>query len=549
MKHKWGFWWLGLCLAGIFWPAPVHAAGVQIESLLGFNGYIVPEHWMPFHIQLNEFHEPSARIEIVREEQSGSGPERIESFLLRGVYRVEIPVFAARNIKHLKVRVLAGDQLLAEQILDLKAKVFPGHLVLTVNIPTIENQAIERSLLPIEPVAAVPVNIHELPNMGVDYDAISCLVFNDPAPVLSPAQKKALRYWLAGGGKLVIFGPDRDIESARFDIMAAFGVKPVKKGIGNDSSFEDFSCGLGTIRLIRSRLTENLQGGNVAVWRKWLNLKPFGESIRLNAAHGFFTEPWGQKEKTAPYPFGMIALILAVWTGVALFVIWRRPKNLLASFLIFTLVCVLLIIPLAGYITSNWRRGALAHNRALILPDSGGMLLQSDIQMKSARGASPWGTRINFGRDEQGWINFRGRGETAWSHDTVYPWYSIYHWNIDELQLMGVFPDVVADFNPDPNLMTKQGSWTIPVTGQTVLWNGSRCRVLKNIVNGKPQWGKPGDVPAWLNDDEEWLRKLQALWPDIPWLCGRGVLPTRMQLRIQNGPAPEVFWAMPFINR
>lgn len=300
--------------------------------------------------------------------------------------------------------------------------------------------------------------------------------------------------------------------------------------------------------MIQNRITENTQNGNRQLWRKRLSLKPYDETARLNTAHCFFNEPWGQEEKNAPYPFWFIAMFFVIWTGVALLIIWRHPENVLIRFLVFILVSAGLMMPLGGYLTANWRRGALIHNRALILPDSGGILIQSDIQMKASRGASPWGAQVSFGRNEQGRINFRGQRNTDWSHDTMYPRLSVYASDADMMQLMGVFPDVTPDFNPPETPLAKKGAMKIPVTSQTVLWNGKQWRVLKSIVRGEPQWGQPKRVPSWLKDDEEWLRKLQALSPGTPWLCGRSVLPAGLQLRIQNGAISEVFWAMPYLK-
>jgi hypothetical protein len=539
MKHRWVLLWLGLCFIGIFLPLRLDAAGIQIVTAVGYNGYIIPEHWVPLQIQLKGMNEPSARIEIIREEPIHQAPA--ESFRLRGVNRVEFPVFAAENIKSLKVRVLAGDQLLAEQVLDMKSKIFPGHLVLTANVPDAETQAIERSLLPIEPVMAVPVNIHELPNLGLNYDGVSCLVLNDPEPVLTPAQLKALRYWLAGGGKLLVFGAGQDM----MKMMAAMGVKRDDLANAPLMNAPDISMGLGKIRIIPNRLPEAIAGENSSIWRRWLALKPYRETVRLTASHCFFNESWGQTETTAAYPFPAMAIIFTIWTGAALFFIWRRPKNLLACFLVFTLISAILMLPLTGYLTAHWRRGALIHNRAVILPDSGGVLLAANIQMKPSQGASPWGAVIDRGRDEHGFINYGGRRHTAWNHRTAYPWYSIYAGNETRLNLMGVFPD----WNPVRRRLPDREKWSMPVTGQTVSWDGKQWRVLKKAKNGQWRWVNGTDAPAWLKSDEDWLRKLQSLSPEIAWLYGRGVLPARFQLRIQTGAVPEFSWAMPDLKQ
>lgn len=552
MKHRGRLWWLGVCLAGILWLPPLNAAGIQIVTVLGYNGYIIPEHWVPLQIQLKGMNESSARIEIIREDQTGALPQRVESFLLHGVNRAELPVFAAEDTKSIKVRVLAGNQLLAEQILDMKSKVFPGHLVLTANIPAIETQSIEQSLLPIEPVMAVPISIHDLPNMGLNYDGVSCLVLNDPEPVLNPAQLKALRYWLAGGGKMVVLGAAQDM------ILSALGVRPVdpvkdssdilKADIPiTDIPITDIPLGLGNIRIIRNHFPENMPGGNIGIWQKWLALKPYHETARLAVVHCFLNEPWGQENKKPNYPFSGIAIILTIWMVVALCIIWRRPKNLLVSFLIFTLVSAGLMIPLAGYLTAIWRRGALIHSRAVILPESG-MLLESNIQLKPSQGASPWGTEIKLGREEQGRINSRGRKDSAWNHGTAYSLYSVYAWDTTMLQLMGAFPDVSVVPDPIRASLRKRDQRIIPVTTQTVLWDGKQWRVLKRTKNGGRQWAIQEEAPAWLKDDESWLRKLQSLWPGTAWLCGRSVLPTPLQLQIQTGASPEVYWAMPDVK-
>jgi hypothetical protein len=548
-KHGWRFWGFVLCLAVLLWLPSLNAAGIQIITSLGYNGYVIPEHWVPLQIQLKGINESSTRIEIIREEndhgedslKNGSfDPALIERFTIGSVNQVEIPVFAAENIKSIKVRVLAGNQLLSEQILDMKAKVFPGHLVLTANIPAVDNQAIERTLLPVEPVKAVAMDIHQLPNLGLDYDGVSCLIINNPELVFTPAQLKALRYWLAGGGQLLVLGTDQDV----IKLLPALGVQTG----GSVKELASIPIGFGHITIIRNHLTDNLPGGNIGFWRKWLELKPFHETTRFTTTGSFFNEPWVREDQTATYPFPTMAVFFSIWALAALVIIWRRSKNLLVSILVFTLVATGLMIPTAGYLTAKWRRGALIHNRAIILPGSGGMLLHSEIIVKPTRGASPWGASVNLGGDEKGRINFPGRHETVWNHNTVYPWYSLYHWDGTSMQWMGVFPDVMLDFKPVQSLVGNPGPWIIPVTGQTALWNGKQWRVFKISANGEPRWVPQKSVPAWFRDDEEWLGKLQTLSPGISWLCGRSVLPARLQLKIQNGAVSEVFWVMPYLK-
>ena len=196
-----------ICCYGIFLLPSLNAAGIQMQVTLGYNGYVIPEHWTPLRIQINGPLDAASRVEIIRHETE-TQHDVAESYLLQGVNRLECPVFAAESLKNITVRLLEGNELVAEQILNLKARVFPGHLALTVNLPAIETQAIGQTLLPVEPILALPLDIYDLPGLGLDYDGVSCLVLNEPKPILNPAQLKSLRFWLTGGGKLIVCGAD-----------------------------------------------------------------------------------------------------------------------------------------------------------------------------------------------------------------------------------------------------------------------------------------------------------------------------------------------------
>ena len=147
---------------------------------------------------------------------------------------------------------------------------------------------------------------------------------------------------------------------------------------------------------------------------------------------------------------------------------------------------------------------------------------------------------------EQGGIDLGHQKITKWNHRTVVPWYTIYSGDATGLELMGAFPDVLPDFSGSKSAPAVPLQLT--VTSRTVLWDGKQWWVLSSIKSGLKQWVKTTQAPAWLKDDEVWLRKLQSLTPEVAWLCGRSCLPPRLNLRIQAEPVTELSWAMPYLK-
>ena len=517
-----------------------------MEVVLGYNGYVIPEHWAPLRIQIDGPFDASSRIEIIRHEAE-TQHDIVESYFLQGVNRLECPVFAAESLKNITVRLLERDELVAEQIVNLKTRVFPGHLTLTANLPAIETQAIGRSLLPVEPMLAIPLDIYDLPNLGLDYDGVSCLVLNEPEPILTPAQLKSLRFWLTGGGKLIVCGAGLDFKKL---MAAAFGVKQIDPGQAPLTT----PVGLGSISIIQNHLNEMRPEDKVGFWRQLLALEPYRKTVRLTTNNCFFTGPWRQNAAPASYPFLIMAIILVVWGGVALVIMQRNSQNFLVDFLIFSLLCSILAIPAARLLMAGWHRGALIFSRAVLLPDSGGMLLATDIHTEpinpirfSEDGASPWGSILRLGEDELGDIDLPApKDPTNWDHRTVFPWYTVYAGGDAGLELMGVFPDVLPDFSGSQSTIATP--LQLPVTTRTVLWDGKQWRVLQSIKSGRKQWVNLTQAPAWLEDDEGWLRKLQSLTPEVAWLYGRSSLPPRLKLQIQGYTVPELSWAMPCLK-
>ena len=186
-----------------------------MDIQLGYGGFVIPQHWVPLQIQVNQTIE-KARIEIIRINQSQSNVTTtsdsvIEDYIMLNLNRLEVPIFMAKNLKELKIRLFSGSQLVTEEVVDLKTKIFPGHQVLAINLATEDQQEIEKLLLPIEPVLVVPINFRELPICLLNYDGASGLVIRKFKPLLSPAQLVALRSWLSEGGRLVVSGRPEDI--------------------------------------------------------------------------------------------------------------------------------------------------------------------------------------------------------------------------------------------------------------------------------------------------------------------------------------------------
>ena len=215
------------------WPA----AGVVLSVTAGYEGYVVPGRWTPLTIEVTGTMD--GWVQVARLHQGL--PVVTEEYRCRvedETRRLLIPVFVEETGSRLEVRLVEGGKVLGRVEVDLLAKVFPGHLILTVNLPAWHRQTPpQHGVGPVlssargqEPVLVIPVEFSALPGSALAYDGVSALVVNGDLAVLNPLQAQALRAWLAGGGSLLLF-PTEDW--------------PEKKAGGGPGEFWTGTAGVG----------------------------------------------------------------------------------------------------------------------------------------------------------------------------------------------------------------------------------------------------------------------------------------------------------------
>jgi hypothetical protein len=559
-SRKWiaALWFcLGLL---VFTGGNLQAARIQMTTRLGFGACVIPGRWVPLWVQIKGVVEP-ARVEVIRYSDGGGSPS-CESFTLPNTgaafSQLEIPLLADFKIKSVCTRLYHGEQLLTEQSLDLSNKIFPGHLILTISLPATEQQAIQKSLLPREPVLTVPIRPEELPSSGLNYDGVSGLVINDPSLVLAPAQIKTLRSWLAGGGRLVILATDPAPERASQPASLIESLAGHRNSYPKDE-IDVFPLGFGSVTITRPKPGGagilRLTGG----WREILNLKPYLQTSRLSAGQCFprtFTPKFGRKFSL----LNPLSEFLFFWAGVGVFFsLFLKKKPVLIYFFILTLLSVAVTIPLAGFLASNWKHGATWHTRAVFLPDSGGMFINTAISLAYNPAneigvySSPWGMALKSSSNEAGGLKLetnRGDGKRMafWGHPQSRSWYSLSAGDSNNLVLAGCFPEFTVSETGKPtntpnslNLKLHQ----IMIPNDTISWDGQQWRLLINNDLDAPRWREISKPPEWFQNDVEWMKHFQTLFPKTLWLGGRYQLPDRLSLKIQGGAIPEFFWVMP----
>ncbi|MCL6590381.1 MAG: hypothetical protein K6U80_10550 [Firmicutes bacterium] len=536
-----------------FTGGKLQAAQIKMTTSLGFGDFVIPGHWVPLRVQIKGGVD-SARVEVIRYNEDENNPSR-EIFAVSnpaaGASQLEIPVLASFKVKRVVTRLYHGKQLLTEQSLNLSGKIFPGHLILAINLPAAEQQAIQKSLLPDEPVLAVPIQPEELPGSGLNYDGVSGVVINNPGLVLAPAQIKTLRSWLTGGGRLVIVAASQQPPNwVRRLAGGNWNLQP--KGYQ-----EVFPVGFGSLIIIhpKSDAAGILQFSGE--WRKILNLKPYLQSLRISAGQCFpgpVTVKPGQKFSL----INPLSLFFLLWVGAAVFLnLYQKKKPPLNRFLILTLFSVAAAVPLAGILAKLWKHGAAWHTQAVILPDGGGALVCANIGLypsnESGVYGSPWGVTVTGPSDEEGGINFEtdresGRRMAFWRRQHTPSQYSLSAGGSNNLVLTGCFPEFRVNQTRSPsNTPDTPDPWLpqLLIPNETVSWDGRQWRLLINYSLNGPLWREISGPPQWFQDGVELMKRCQALFADTLWLGGRNRLPRHLCLKIQGSPIPEYFWVMP----
>ena len=289
-------------------------------------------------------------------------------------------------------------------------------------------------------------------------------------------------------------------------------------------------------------------------WQELLALKAFHDPVKItidNCFSNVLSEKWCE---SAPFPWIYLLAALLVWGSVAVFIGLSNPQRILKYMIVFTIVGSIGALLISGKLMSIWHRGALTYNRVIILPDKGGALIDSSIQMRHERikalvesDVSPWGVRLNLDQEEKGSINLGNTGVTKWEHRWNRSIFAVRSGDKASLNLTAWSPDLSVQIDRWSKVSFEdQPSSAILVIKQPLLWDGQHWWILKVSDNGNRQWRIISASPSWFRKDQEWLLTMPSL--DSEWLCmaGYGMLPSRSSLRIQDYEMKEISWAMPF---
>jgi hypothetical protein len=538
---------IGIIIFTIFSIEFSFPVNLMFDVKFGFGGYCVPGYWAPLSIKINQDIK-SGTIEIERINYGNNTVKDIFPCIKNNT--VECPVLVDENANGLKVRLFSGKELLIERDINPNEKIFPGHIILTNKMNSRIQQAISHCLFPDEPVAVVQVNTGELPSVAQDYDCISAVIMPDPGILITPAQLKALKFWVDCGGRLIMFDllPGDESLLGKFEGKASPGKNSVsvESVYGKITGFYD-----------EASLTDFCYKADE--WRKILDIKPFVYNSRLTmsksfAATGNFT---GEKNDNSNLRI-LILTIVAIWiAGFFIILLFVKRKIFILS--IFTMAAMIAFIPCGNMLKRIWHGGAQYHNRMLILP--GGVMMEKSILFPSGSGNeifadsySAWGVTADFGISEKAFLKPGIDGDSFVLHNTVKPVNSLKDWTTRSMSITaygsadvldGYFvSDLLekskgsiagikdADFKDLKYLELVKGNGLDP---EWWSWDGTDFRWVKNQT-----------VPAWLENDLEWISRLKKMKPGYSWLVGYDAIPGA-GFRLQGEICPMTLWAMPVI--
>lgn len=527
-----------------------YAATVTVETKLGYGGYAIPGRWIPVWLRVNGASD-SVWLEVSREGATGAR-QVVERFSCKNEGLIEYPILADYQNTTLRIRLVNGSVVLSEQTVTVFKKVFPGHLVLINNLPSTAQVGIGAALNPTEPVLAQSVSLTELPHHILSYDGISAVVMSDPGPVLNPAQLKALRSWLVGGGRLVLFATRAGAES----LVSEFGEFLPRRQ--DQDSNSGFAVGLGAVRLSAQPYTE-AEWRQPESWRRLLALAPYAQSRRLTPSRFFgddqpvaISAHSSANSPNLPVP---VLVWLAAWCLGALIIGFVAKRRAIAYVFAYTVVAGLAVLLMGNSLTTEWRRGATVHARAVLLPFTETAVVNAIAQMNfdtqltvPLRQASPWGLTLAAGTAETGTMIPNAK-LTQWNHHLNQAVWVVKDGEAQIIELIGL---AAIGANPRAVWLTAPNRqlYQVVLPGQlkqplVIIDRQNHVWKLHDVNSGS--WRAVQELPGWLRSEQGWIRNLQRTNPALDWVFGYGNL-SGMQLAVQGAPVREVVWALPLLK-
>ncbi len=556
------------------------AAGVVLTVTAGYDGYVVPGRWAPLVIEVTGAMDGWVQIARLRQ----GLPVVTEEYRCRvedESWRLLIPVFAEETGSRLEVRLVEGGKVLGRVEVNLLEKVFPGHLILTVNLPARYQQAVGPALSssgPVlsaaygyEPVLVIPVEFSALPVSALAYDGVSALLVSGDLAVLNPLQAQALRSWLAGGGSLLLFSTQGGTEAEMAGGEGEFWRGPAGIHIGEtareatgkttrettgetagetagkrtgdtpgetEEGWKIRRYGRGRIIYPRVQEGNNGRPATVAEWQRLLALEPYPRPFRLTPGLVFREGeiPWFFEEDEG-ITLGPLAAMLALWFLGGLAVVgFLGRKRTVVALLAYVAATTLLAVPAGKWIAGHWQRGAVVYTRAVLLPEDAGVLIDTVIKFPEPTWktpVSPWGITLALGETAAGAVNREGTGETLWRHESLQPLMVVKEGDAKGLHLTGVLPPGAGPASMDVRAHDKTGP-------DRAVQLATRRPAGEDTAVQTPA----GLAPAGLVSREPWLAVLEAFFPEEQLAVGYGDFPG-FTLIMENGRKNPVLWAEP----
>jgi hypothetical protein len=508
-----------------FLPAEQARAGFRF----GNGGRVAPLRWNPLFVSM-ELPPERGRVEI-RVLRYGAPPAS-ESYPLDSSGRAECPVFMDGDVEAVEATLREGNRVLGRERIDPWKDAFPGHIVLTSGLSTGARMAIAGVLLPLEPVHVAALASADFPGAAVDYDGASAVVLEGDALSLNPAQRDALRAFIAGGGVLVLAGPRPE----RFNAIDPGLLASVRGG-------PSAAFGSGRIVLLERGPGFASDSRGAEFWKGILRLGPFETSRRLTVS-GFMgagaDAEASKKEKsgdagTGGAPDG-IAIAIAAWAAAAsaLLAVKRRRIAVVAA------ASALSFIGLwaaGGAFDRAWRRGVAADVRLIALPGGSGVIADLRLRMRtggspdSKPGAfSPRMARIALEDAEGGAMDpvlpFQ------WRHEFRLPYLSVVSADSASLRMAGVLPAAVLS----GAAAADEGS---PEFAESI--RSGACVVLGK--DGEFRSGG-GSMPSWSAERMGWMRSVAEAFRGQDIAFGFDTMPA-LGFTVQGAPPGRVLWARP----
>ncbi len=520
----------------------IYPANQQFEIKFGFGGYSVPGYWSPLYIKINQDIK-SGKVEIERKNNANVFLKEV--FPLSKNNTVECPILYDENINSVVVRLFSENELLIERTINIDEKIFPGHIILTNGLNSRIQQSIAHSLFPDEPIQVVPISLENLPSVGLNYDSITAVVITDPGILLTPSQINALKYWIAGGGQVVVFNLLSETDSI---------ISKLSGKILSDDKYLIFGSGYGKIIGFYEDVMSSGIAYDSSEWQKLLGLKPFGQNPRLTAA-----KILRQEDNILRIKFNysslriMIFICVLSWALIFFILLFFTKRNILILS-IFTLITLIVFIPFGNYFKKKWQGGAAYLNRIVVLPGNNGFLINSRLWFPNiySNDFNLMGIKIDFGISEKAFLSPRAKNSGFLVHKINIPDYVLKKGTNEFIDIVSYQPFDKINKEFLKNIPAGNRFDGIPDIKNIYFQEQKNLVLVKgknrdlewwywDINNHK--WKREKENPVWLNNDLEWIMNIKKNRSDVDLLIGFDNI-DGINIKLQGELCPRTLWVM-----